>query len=349
MTLSITTTSALTEQTLNEFFDVTGSFALRPSYEGGNISTTIGFKHVHYLVEAAVLEHFRSAGIGATELYVGYGVGFDVVSVDTRLHTVLTLDDVVDVDVRPITKDADTTLRFRITAFVPRDGAPRKAVTSTVEVSLRELNSGSNPDPLPERLRRFVVPRLGQAGPTALPTALPKALTATPVDNIDLSAQRGVSTRDADPVLAEIIGSDNAFGWKWRVPYFYCHFTSHMQMSGFLRQMEEVLHLFVADRGIAIHRMLDERGWIPVVTKTDLRLTDEVKIEDELYTVFTIEDIFKAVLFTARMDCYVVRDGVLVQVATGHITHGYVTKESPERDWSLVTFDDEVLAALRGE
>jgi acyl-CoA thioesterase FadM len=341
MTLSITTTSALTEQTLNEFFEVTGSFALRPSYEGGNISTTIGFKHVHYLVEAAVLEHFRSAGIGATELYLGYGVGFDVVSVDTRLHTVLTLDDVVDVDVRPITKDTDTALRFRITAFVPRDGAPRKAVTSTVEVSLRELTSGANPEPLPERLRRFVVPRLGKAEP--------RALAATPVDNIDLSAQRGVSTRAADPVLAEIIGSDNAFGWKWRVPYFYCHFTSHMQMSGFLRQMEEVLHLFVADRGIAIHRMLDERGWIPVVTKTDLRLTDEVKIEDELYTVFTIEDVFKAVLFTARMDCYVVRDGALVPVATGHITHGYVTKESPEQDWSLVTFDDEVLAALRGE
>lgn len=169
------------------------------------------------------------------------------------------------------------------------------------------------------------------------------------MDNIDLSAQRGVTSRSADPVLAEVIGDDNAFGWKWRVPYFYCHFTSHMQMSGFLRQMEEVLHLFVADRGIAIHRLLDERNWIPVVTKCEVELTDEVRIEDELYTVFTIEDIFKAILFTARMDCYVMRDGALVQVATGRITHGYVTKESPERDWSLVTFDEEVLAALGGK
>ncbi|MFI1288107.1 thioesterase family protein [Streptomyces sp. NPDC020792] len=341
MTSPISSVPEPTEQALNDLFDAVGHFSLRPSYEGGNISTTIGFKHVHYLLEAAVLEHFRAAGLGATTLYVEYGAGFDVVSVDTRLHTVLTLDDTVDVEVKPVTKESDTRLRFAITGTVERDGAPRKAVTSKFEVALRAIEHVPDPRPLPERLTRFVVPRLGRA--------TPRELTAVPVDNIDLSAQRGVTTRSGDPVLAEIIGDDNAFGWKWRVPYFYCHFTSHMQMSGFLRQMEEVLHLFVADRGIAIQRLLDERSWIPVVTKCDIELTDEVRIEDELYTVFTVEDVFKAVLFTARMDCYVVRDGALVRVATGHITHGYVTKESPERDWSLVTFDDEVLAALGGK
>jgi acyl-CoA thioesterase FadM len=341
MTSPITHTPEPTEERLRAFLGSAGTYTLRPSYEGGNISTTIGFKHVHYLLEAAVLEHFRAAGLGATTLYVEYGVGFDVVSVNTRLHTVLTLDDAVEVEVKPVTKEADTRLRFKISATVQRDGEPRKAVTSTFEVALRAIEHVSDPKPLPAQLTRFVVPRLGQAAP--------RQITAVPVDNIDLSAQRGVTSRSADPVLAEVIGNDNAFGWKWRVPYFYCHFTSHMQMSGFLRQMEEVLHLFVADRGIAIHRLLDERNWIPVVTKCEVELTDEVRIEDELYTVFTIEDIFKAILFTARMDCYVMRDGGLVQVATGRITHGYVTKESPERDWSLVTFDEEVLAALGGK
>nr|AEA30264.1 putative thioesterase [Streptomyces sp. Acta 2897] len=341
MTSPVTTTPALTEQSLNDFFDVTSNVTLRPSYEGGNISTTIGFKCVHYLIEAAVLEHFRSAGLGATDLYVDYGVGFDVVSVNTRLHTVLTLDDAVAVEVKPVTKETDSRLRFKITAYVPREEGRRKAVTTTFEVALRAIDHVEGAKPLPEKLSRFVVPRLGQA--------TPREITAVPVDNIDLASQRGIGTRAADPVLTEIIGGDNAFGWKWRVPYFYCHFTSHMQMSGFLRQMEEVLHLFVADRGIAIHRLLEERSWIPVVTKCDVEITDEVRIEDELYTVFTIEDIFKSVLFTARMDCYVVRDGGLVQVSTGHITHGYVTKESPEKDWSLCTFDEEVMAALSGK
>ena len=35
---------------------------LRPRYEGSNICTWIGFKHVNYLVEEAVLEHFRQLG-----------------------------------------------------------------------------------------------------------------------------------------------------------------------------------------------------------------------------------------------------------------------------------------------
>ncbi|MEU5365824.1 thioesterase family protein [Streptomyces sp. NPDC005925] len=341
MTSPVTTTPEPTEQSISDFFDVTSNVTLRPSYEGGNISTTIGFKCVHYLIEAAVLEHFRAAGLGATNLYVEHGVGLDVVSVNTRLHTVLTLDDAVEVEVVPVTKDTDDRLKFKITATVPREEGPRKAVTTTFKVALRSIDHVENVKPLPERLRRFVVPRLG--------TATPREISAVPVDNINLSEQRGITSRSGDPVLAEIIGDDNAFGWKWRVPYFYCHFTSHMQMSGFLRQMEEVLHLFVADRGIAIHRMLDERNWIPVVTKCDLEITEEVRIEDELYTVFTIEDIFKGILFTARMDCHVVRDGRLVQVATGHITHGYVTKESPEKDWSLCTFDEEVMAALSGK
>ena len=41
---------------------------MRPRYEGANICTWIGFKHVNYLVEEAVLAHFRSrrgAGRGA--------------------------------------------------------------------------------------------------------------------------------------------------------------------------------------------------------------------------------------------------------------------------------------------
>lgn len=268
-------------------------------------------------------------------------MGFDVVSVNTRLHTVLTLDDAVAVEVKPVTKETDSRLRFKITAYVPRE-------EGRLQGGHHHLRGGAAGD----RPRRGRQAAAGEAEPLrgAAPGPGDAAeITAVPVDNIDLASQRGIGTRAADPVLTEIIGGDNAFGWKWRVPYFYCHFTSHMQMSGFLRQMEEVLHLFVADRGIAIHRLLEERSWIPVVTKCDVEITDEVRIEDELYTVFTIEDIFKSVLFTARMDCYVVRDGGLVQVSTGHITHGYVTKESPEKDWSLCTFDEEVMAALSGK
>ncbi|MBB0243451.1 hypothetical protein FNQ90_04840 [Streptomyces alkaliphilus] len=332
--------ATLTDVEIKKLLNEPSSVTMRPSYEGGNINTAIGFKCDHYLLEAAVLDHFRAVGLGATELYLVHGVNFDVVGVDTRLHTVLTLDDDVLLEVTPKIRETDTEMVFAVSAIVQRDGAPKKAVTSKLRVLLRRDTNIDNPDPLPAELRRFVVDRLATEQPTAL--------EATPVDDFAGAVHRGENT-DTDPVLAEIIGDDNAVGWKWKVPYYYCHFTERMQMSGYLRQMEEAKHIFVASRGISIKRMLDERGWIPVVTQCKLRFTDETVMEENLYTVYTVESIFKDMLYTSRLDFYVVRDGRLVRTATGSITHGYCHKETPESEWQMAVFDDEVLRALRGE
>ncbi|MDG9705840.1 hypothetical protein [Streptomyces sp. DH37] len=332
--------ATLTDVEIKKLLNEPSSVTLRPSYEGGNINTAIGFKCDNYLLEAAVLDHFRAVGLGATELYLVHGVNFDVVGVDTRLHTVLTLDDDVLLEVVPKTRESDTEMVFAVSATVQRDGAPKKAVTSKLRVLLRRDTAIDDPAPLPAELERFVVDRLATAEPTEL--------AATPVDDFAGAFHRGVTT-DTDPVLAEIIGDDNAVGWKWKVPYYYCHFTERMQMSGYLRQMEEAKHLFVASRGISIKRMLDERGWIPVVTQCKLRFTDETVMEENLYTVYTVESVFKDMLYTSRLDFYVVRDGRLVKTATGSITHGYCHKETPESEWQMAVFDDEVLRALRGE
>lgn len=332
--------ATLTDVEIKKLLNEPSSVTMRPSYEGGNINTAIGFKCDNYLLEAAVLDHFRAVGLGATELYLVHGVNFDVVGVDTRLHTVLTLDDDVLLEVVPKIRETDTEMVFAVSATVQRDGAPKKAVTSKLRVLLRRDANIDDPAPLPAELQRFVVDRLATAEPTEL--------AATPVDDFAGAFHRGENT-DTDPVLAEIIGDDNAVGWKWKVPYYYCHFTERMQMSGYLRQMEEAKHLFVASRGISIKRMLDERGWIPVVTQCKLQFTDETIMEENLYTVYTVESIFKDMLYTSRLDFYVVRDGKLVKTATGSITHGYCHKETPESEWQMAVFDDEVLRALRGE
>ncbi|WP_326678164.1 thioesterase family protein [Streptomyces sp. NBC_01237] len=332
--------TTLSDVALKKLLNEPSSVTMRPPYEGGNINTAIGFKCVNYLLEAAVLDHFRAVGLGATELYLVHGLNFDVTGLETRLHTVLTLDDDVLLEVTPKTKDKDDALVFGVTATVQRDGAPKKAVSSKLRVLLRRDTQVDAAAPLPEELRRFVVDRLATAEPTAL--------AATPVDDFAGAVHRGESG-DTDPVLAEIIGGDNAVGWKWKVPYYYCHFTERMQMSGYLRQMEEAKHVFVASRGISIKRMLNERGWIPVVTQCKIRFTDETIMEENLYTVYTVESVFKDMLYTSRVDFYVVRDGALVQTATGSITHGYCHKESPDAEWQMTVFDDEVLHALRGE
>lgn len=316
---------------------------LRPRYEGSNISTWIGFKHINYLVEEAVLEHFRASGLPARGLYEAHGLGLDIVSLDTRILSALHMDDLAVAHVVPNTKDGDRTLGFKVSIDVDRGSTTTKAVTSKVRVSLRVDSYLEDAGEIPPELSRFTVERLG--ADLAEPPTVPAATVAT-ANNTSLAAGRG--TTGSDPVLDQLLAGKNAFGWKWRIPYPYCHFTERLQMSGYLRQMEEVVDLFLADRGISIKTLLDDRRWIPAVPHSKIRILDEALIEDDLYTIYTVEQVFKDLTYTSRMDCYVVRDGKLRPTATGTITHGYAVIDN-RRDWRLVNFDQQVLDAFHGK
>ncbi|CAM3751533.1 phosphopantetheine-binding protein [Kibdelosporangium persicum] len=293
---------------------------LRPRYEGANICTWIGFKHVNYLIEEAVYSHLRNAGLPAGKLYEDYGLCTDVVHIDTRILHAFHIDDVVHAEVRPARGAGGDELRFAVVLRVLRDTMV-KATTAEVEVKLRTGGVAA-----PADLARFTVDRL----------------TATS------GAQAADVVVDAAAVAESLVAGRNAFVWRWRIPYFYCHFTEYLQMSGYLRLMEEVVDLFLADRGISIKRLLDERNLIPVVPRSQVTVLDEARMEEELYTVLTVEEIFKNLTYTARMDTYVVRDGVLVRTSTGRITHGYAIIEN-RRDWRLASFDTTMVAALSGK
>ncbi|MFG2132140.1 hypothetical protein ACGFNV_30615 [Streptomyces sp. NPDC048751] len=307
---------------------------LRPLFEGNNISFAIGFKHINYVAEAAVLNHFREAGLPVGDLYRRYGLGFDVVDIHSRLGALLAVDDEVEAVVTPATKDGADRLRFKVDLFVERDGKRVKCAGSTILVALRVDDHIKAEEPWPDGLEPFTTARLG--------TGDRVEIAATPRPYGEFTAGRGTT---ADPVLTELIGETNAFGWRWRMGYFYCHFNERVQMSGFLRVMEEVEDLFLADRGLAIKEVLDTRGWIPVVTQSRIELLDETVMEEELYTVYTVENVFKTLLYTTRMDCYVLRDGQLVKTATGTITHGYLHEVAPNQ-WEMAEFDESTVTAL---
>ncbi|RAM48964.1 MAG: hypothetical protein C6Y22_24925 [Hapalosiphonaceae cyanobacterium JJU2] len=158
---------------------------------------------------------------------------------------------------------------------------------------------------------------------------------------------RGTDSENSiDSLIQTVVPKEtNAFIWKWHIPYFYCHFTECIQHSGYLRLMEEVVDLFLANRGISIRTMLNTRQWIPVVPSANVEILQEALMEETIYTVYTVENIFKKTTYTSRMDCYVEREGVLIHTATGSITHGYA-KIHNLRDWTLVEFDEETLSAL---
>lgn len=309
------------KKSLDRLLTETTETEIAVRYEGSNICTWIGFKHVNYVVEEAVLRHFRRSGLAARELYERHALGVELVDLDTRIFTALHMDDEAHATV---TAEGDAEgLRFTVRLAVDRDGKRTRAVTAKVKVLLRRDEAAGDAEPA-EALEQWTVDALRAGHVLDLPEIDP-----------------------AGDVLAQVVEGRNAFAWKWRIPYMYCHFTERVQMSGYLRQMEEVVDLFLADRGISIKTLLDDRSWIPVVPHSRVRLLEEALMEEELYTVYTVENVFKTATYTSRMDCFVIRDGAVVPVATGTIIHGYATIDS-RRDWSLVDFDDRVLQALNG-
>ncbi|MFJ9178073.1 acyl-CoA thioesterase [Streptomyces sp. NPDC102360] len=325
MTTHVTGTAADIEGAVRALQEPS-TLEIRPRYEGSNICTWIGFKHVNYLVEEAVLQHIRQAGLAPGAVYEVYGLCTDIVDIDTRILHAFHIDDTALAEVRPHRKAKDSELVFAVTLQVRRETL-LKAVTSTVKVQLRLDPRGGGAEPVPAALAPYAVDRLA-----AVPGPRPE-----PVE-VDLAA---------DDLVKELTAGRNAYAWKFRIPYWYCHFTERQQMSGYLRLMEEAKDRLVADRGVSIKTLLDEQNWIPVVPHSRITILDEARMEEDLYIVLTVENVFKGFTYDSRMDTYVVRDGELIQTATGRITHGYAVIEN-RRDWSLVSFDDRMNAALEG-
>ncbi|MGW7409502.1 acyl-CoA thioesterase [Streptomyces sp. NPDC054833] len=322
--------ASLTEK-LAALTTATTETEVRPRYEGNNINTWIGFKHVNYLVEEAVLAHFRAAELPSRILFEEYGLGLELAELDTRILNAFHLDETATATVRP-TGDG-TALTFAVT--LSKDGK-NKDVTAKVRVALRRERYVDPADSVPAELAPYTVERIATAEPARDAELVPSA-------DLGLTA-----THATDPLLKELVEGSNAIAWRWRIAYPYCHNNERLQMSGYLRLMEEAKDRFVAHRGISIKTLLDERKWIPVVPHSKIRFLDEALMEEELHIVFTVEDIFKDLTYTSRMDCYVIRDGKLIPTATGTIVHGYAVF-SDRKDWALVPFDEHVLTALRGE
>lgn len=299
----------------------------RPRYEGANIRTWIGFKHFTYLLEEGVLQHFRDRGHGPGTLYHTHGLGLEFVETSVQLPATLLVDDEVTVTVTPVAAKPGRGMAFTVRHTVVRDGVAVTVLSGKVRVALVAEKDAPGHEPVPVELAPFVVPEVA-----ALDTG-----AAVRVDLDVPGTVEGVLTPDGSV----------AFLWSWRIPYFYCHFSDRLQHSGYVRALEEVVDRFLTDRGLGIGTLLDERGWIPVVSRARIRLLADAHMEETLHTVFTVEEILKDLMYTARMDTYVRRGDTLVHTATASIVHGYAQSRGAGAG-SLATFDDATRAQLLG-
>lgn len=143
-------------------------------------------------------------------------------------------------------------------------------------------------------------------------------------------------------------GPADAFGWSWRAPYYYCHFSDRVQHSGYVRVLEEAVDRFLDHRGIPVGRLVRERGWIPVVSRARVRMLAPAHMDEIVHTTFAVTDVLRDTLFDGRMDSYVDRAGVRVHVATAGILHGYAVSRGPDAG-RPATLDAGVVRALLGD
>ena len=303
-------------------------------FEGCNINTYIGFKHVMYMAEEGVISFLREQGLGSRKLFEDHAICLDLVDHNIRILHGLKMDDLVDVEIQP-KKIKGKELPFAFRLFVDRDGKRIKAATGNIIVQFKQHDSVPELENTPEVVAPFLLTKLDRKGQFKAPRH----------QDFDPSNGRGDTMPDDEIIKNLTAGKDNVFVWKWHIPYIYCHYTKFMQMSGYVRIMEEAADLFWAERGISIYTYLDTRQWIPVVPSAKISMLQDAIMEETIYTVFDMDFIFRDATYTHNMDCYVVRDGNLVHTATGEITHGYA-KNVSRKEWKLVSFDDVTLDAL---
>lgn len=327
---------------------------LSPKFEGANIIDGIGFKHVTYMAEEALLQYFKRKGLSVGTLYKQHGIGFEVVSSSIRIPQLIRLDDDVNVVIEPLQSSNETEQEFSIKMYVE---ANEVAAHGTIKVVFRRINNTANTVEIPDSVVPFVVPKIDRF------SKIKQSLIVPPSNNTEgtnVEEANGEETRDAsslsrdvtdidESILEQIAPSDdNNFVWKWHIPYFYCHYSKWMQHSGYLRLIEEVVDLFLKDRGISIWSILESHAWIPFVSHSEVDMLQDAFMEETIYTVYTVEKVIKDFLYTSRVDFYVVRQGQLVQTATGKITHGYAQLSDNPEDFGLAQFDQPVLNALNG-
>jgi len=304
---------------------------LRPRFEGCNVGTWIGFKHIMYLAEEAVVQWFRDHNLSPGDLLEHFALSLEIVQGQLRLIQGIRIDDEVICQLTPTTRITDKELSFKV-ELLRKDAAETKFAIGKIRVMIvKAAEFAENAAAAPAHLQEFIHTKLLRGELQQL--HLPSGCNLTNVKQF-LREQRKKS-----------------FIWQWQVPYFYCHNTYRLQYSGYIRLLEQVVDFFLQERGIGITTLLYDKNynWIPVVSAVKIEMLAEVKLGETLFIVFTVEEVVRDISYSAGINCYVWRNEKLFKTATGTISHAYIAITDRRVGTKLATFTDRVNSALLGD
>lgn len=301
-----------------------GRYTSRPRYESSNISTFIGFKNFMLLAEDALLQHFRENGYGPQRLLDKHGLALTLVGSSLRLTGTMHSDDLVTGTVTALPRKNEPDATFDVKLTTQRSDEQVRLANGRLRMQLVAEKDSADPDPVPAELAELVVREV--TGRTSEESLAP------------------VRADRVGSLLAERSG--NAFLWEWKIPYFACHASARIQHSAYVKLLEEAVDRYLERAGLSITERLMQRNWIPVVSRARVDLHADAAMGETLLTTFTVEDVLKDTVFTARMECHVLRGDRLVRTASATIMHGYVLTSGPEAFRDLVVLDAPTQAAL---
>jgi acyl-CoA thioesterase FadM len=297
----------------------------RPCVEGCNVGTWLGFKHVTYLLQEGVLDWLRAHQLGMGPMFETYGLATEVVNCRVRFLKALRVNDLPTVSVKSISKPSERQATFVV-------GISRQEGTVNLSLAQGRMNVvwrpagvelGAVAEP-PEELQPFISP-------------------------VQPSPPERLSAADRDELPAKLRPRDKISISRWhRVAYPQCCYTDRMQFSAYVGLLEGMVDEFLAEREVSIGTLLRERRWIPVVSRFEMEIAKPVFMEEMLLGVLSIDKVVKNLIFTARLDCYVLRQGDPLRVMTCEIDHAYLQFDSRDVGATIVPLDGRVVQALLG-
>jgi acyl-CoA thioesterase FadM len=179
------------------------------------------------------------------------------------------------------------------------------------------------------------------------PAELPEELLGMAVDKID-RIRTAVESHDPEfeaRDLDERITNDG-LGWhrSWRVATHRCHYAGRVHYAGYLRILEELAEMFLADRGITTRDLIQRHGLLPMMQRVRVRVLADAYAGDRMHTTYEIHQVVGGKLFDCRFDAHVERDGRRIPTATGILLAGFTGLATP--DGRPVTPPAELLQRL---
>lgn len=292
---------------------------LHPQNEGANIENYIGFKHLTYLMEEAFINYFREKYLSPNILFKKYGIKLFIKCLNIAIAKAVNVDDEIRINITSLCSN-----KYLIKACDNIGNLFFKG-----EITIHVIFPCANFDLklLPPQIEQLLIDILNN-------------------ENENTYIKLLVNNNCPLNVLKEQYST--AFIYKKRIPYYYCNFTNELHHSGYERIIEEAVDLYLDNRHLSIKTMLDQKNWIPVVSKSSIEIKNTVKMEDTIYIVFTIKNVIFNSIYEAEIKIFKCINDGLIEVAVGYISHGYSLIKDPQKP-ELVFIDKQTLNALMYE